>query len=81
MAPVPVAAPFGVVMPGSGMALVEVAMQVPQRPVISAVLGATVEAFPMCAPVGFVDVAVKSPVRPMIALMPTVTVVIIVREC
>jgi len=78
---VPVAPPFGVVMPGSRMAPVEVAMQVPQRPVISAVLGATVEAFLMCAPVGLADVAVNSPMRPMIALMPTVTVVIIVREC
>jgi hypothetical protein len=67
-------------MPGSGMILVELAMQIPQPSVIGAVLPATVEALLMGALVSFVDVAMESVVCPMIALMPIVVVVIIVRE-
>src|SRR5215475_3467547 len=78
--PVPVAAPPVVVVPGSGMILLEFAMQIPQRPVIGAVLIATVEALLMGALMSFVDVVVQSVVCPMVALMLIVVVVIIVRE-
>jgi len=65
------------VMPGTGMILVEVLMQIPQRPVIGAVLSGTVEALLMCAPVGFVDLTMESIVGPMVALMLTVVVVVV----
>jgi hypothetical protein len=68
------------VMPGSGMILVEFAMQIPQRPVIGAVLPAAVEALLMGALVSSLDVAMESVVCPMVALMLVVIVVIIVRE-
>src|SRR5215470_3183170 len=75
-------APRVVVMSGSGMILMELAMQIAQRPVIGAVLRATIEAFLMSAPVRFANVAMEPPVRPMIALMlPVVAVVMRKRRC
>jgi len=50
----------------------------PQRPVIGAVLGATVEAFLMCAAVSFADIAMEVRVLPMVALMLSVVAVVVV---
>src|SRR5262249_34829366 len=71
-----------VVMPGSGVILVEFAMQIPQGSVIGAVLPVAVEALLVGAPVSFVDAAMELPVPLMVALMlSVVAVVVVVCEC
>jgi len=67
-------------MSGSGMLLVELAMQIPQRSVIGAVLPATGEALLMGTLVSFVYLAMESVVRPVVALMLIVVVVVVMCE-
>jgi hypothetical protein len=71
-----IAAPTIVVVPGARMLLVEVAVQVPQGTMIRTVFGSAVEAFLVRTPVSLIHLPVKSPVRPMVSVVSTVTVLV-----
>ena len=62
----------------TGMIFVEILVQALKCAVVGAVLGLAVEAFLVRTPVGLVDLVVESPVRPVIASV--LTVVVIMRE-
>jgi hypothetical protein len=71
-----IAAPTIVVVPGARMLLVEVAVQVPQGTMIRTVFGSAVEAFLVRTPVSLIHLPVKSPVRPMVSVVSTVSVLV-----
>ena len=59
----------------TGVIPVEILVQVLEGAVVGAVLGLAVEAFLVRTPVGLVDLVVESPVRPVIASVLTVVVI------
>ena len=65
-------------MSRTGVIPMEVSMLIPQGPVVGAMLGLAIEPFLVGAPVGLVDLAVESPVGPVVTSV--LTIVVIMRE-
>src|SRR5262249_8613154 len=70
------AAPSVVVMACTWMILVKIAVQVPQGAMIGTVLSLTIKAFLVCSPECLVQLAMKSPMRPVITSVLTIVVIV-----
>ena len=64
------------IMAGTWVIFVKITMQVPQRPMVGAVLGVAVKALFMGAAVSFIDLPVEAQVSPVIPSVPAVIVVV-----
>jgi hypothetical protein len=64
------------IMAGTWVIFVKITMQVPQRPMVGAVLGVAVKALFMGAAVSFIDLPVEAQVRSVITRLTPVLVVV-----
>jgi len=64
------------IVAGTWVIFVKITMQVPQRPMVGAVLGVAVKALFMGAAVSFIDLPVEAQVSPVIPRVPAVIVVV-----